>query len=210
MTHYFRNSGLCGDHKFIPWESWRDEKMNKYDMRSPTRAQIIHRIVMEFIFGRAKSRQLAFTVRESELRDKMATWMYVMDREFTKTDMPKLYIPEPTHRNKQTDFDMFSREFSDDYWSYAQHIISWKEELFINDKAARYFWTNLTYYLYRFLSIDHSLKIEIADNLEREIVEEERAFLISEGLLVEDKKAKRQDDDYYRDAGFYRGDRRYD
>jgi hypothetical protein len=207
MTYFSRNSG---DYEFIPWTSWLDEKMNKYDMRSPTRSQIIHRIVTEFIFGRAKSRQFAFAVRETELRDKLATWMYVLDREFTRTDLPTLFIPEPKHRNKQSDFDMFSQDFSDDYWSYVRHMLSWNDELFINDKAASYFWANLTYYLYRFLSIGHSLKIEMADKLEREIDEEERAFLISEGLLVEDKKGKRQDDDYYRDAGFYRGDRRYD
>ncbi len=207
MAQFSRNSG---DYEFIPWTSWLDEKMNKYDLRSPTRSQIIHRIVTEFIYGRAKSRQFAFSVRETELRDKMATWMYVLDREFTRTDLPTLFIPQPTHRNRQSDFDMFSRDFSDDYWSYVRHMLSWNDELFINDKAASYYWANLTYYLYRFLSIDHSLKIEMADKLERELDEEERAFLISEGLLVEDKKVKKHDDDYYRDAGFYRGDRRYD
>jgi hypothetical protein len=210
MTHYFRNNGLQGESKFLPWESWLDEKMDRYDLRSPTRSQIIHRIVTEFIFGRAKARQFAFFVRETELRDKMATWMYILDREFAKSDTPTLFIPEPMHRNKQSDFDMFAQAFSDDYWSYVKHKLSWQEELFINDKAARYFWMNLTYYLYRFLSIEHSLKIEMADKLERELDEEERAFLISEGLLVEDKRAQRQDDEYYRDAGFYRGDRRYD
>lgn len=207
MSTFSRNSG---EYEFLPWTSWLDEKMNKYDLRSPTRAQIIHRIVTEFIFGRAKQRQFAFIMQETELRDKMATWMYVLDREFTRTDMPKLFIPEPTHRNQQSDFDMFARDFSDDYWAHVRHIIAWNDELFINDKAAGYYWANLTYYLYRFLSIDHSLKIELADKMERELEEEERAFLISEGLLVEDKKGKKLDDDYYRDAGFYRGDRRYD
>ena len=210
MTHYFHNSGLQRGNEFIPWESWLDEKMNKYDLRSPTRSQVIHRLVTEFIFTRAKARQFSFSVRESELRDKMATWMYVLDREFTKSDTPKLFIPEPTHRNQQSDFDMFVREFSDNYWSYVRHIIGWKDELFINDKAAGYYWSNLTYYLYRFVSIEHSLKIEMADKLEHQLNEEERAFLISEGLLVEDRRAQKQDDDYYRDAGFYRGDRRYD
>jgi hypothetical protein len=198
-------------YEFLPWTSWLDEKMNKYDLRSPTRAQIIHRLITEFIIAHAKVRQFAFVIRESDLQDKLATWMYVMDREFMKTDNPQLYIPQPTHRNRQTDFDMFARTFSEEHWSRVRHIISWTDELFINDKAASYFWSHLTYYLYRFLSIEHSLKIEMADKQERELAEEERAFLISEGLLVEDKKAhRRQDDEYYRDAGFYRGDRRYD
>jgi hypothetical protein len=82
--------------------------------------------------------------------------------------------------------------------------------MFLTERADAYFWANIGYFVYRFLNIEGSLIYQIVDEEERRMNEEERAFLISEGLLVPDKRPNASDDAYYRDAGFYRGDRRYD
>jgi len=210
MTTHFHNSGIMRGGKFMAWESWLDEPMNRSDFRSPTRAQILTRLIYQFIFDRAKDGNYTFTVNEEGLRNKLATWMYVIDREHYLNASPKLIMPFIPHRNKQTDWEAFERLFSDGYWSMVRRQLGYDDCMFVIDSAVTYFWTNLTYYLYRFVVMEHSLAVKLADSAEKELEEEERAFLISEGLLVEDRKARSQDDDYYRDAGFYRGDRRYD
>lgn len=136
--------------------------------------------------------------------------MYIIDREHYVQINPTLFMPSVPHRNKEEDWHAFSEVFSDEYWAAVRRQLGYEDDLFINSRAAAYFWANLTYYIYRFLDMENSLAVKLADSADKELEEEERAFLISEGLLVEDKRGRDQDDDYYKDAGFYRGDRRYD
>ncbi len=210
MTHHLHNSGVLRGGKFMAWESWLDESMNRHDFRSPMRVQQITKLIHFFILERLKTANYTLTANTEMLRNKMATWMYVVDREHHLTTTPKLFLPSVPHRNKDTDWHAFSEIFSDEYWISVRRQLGYEECLFVNERAADYFWANLTYYIYRFLDMVNSLAVKLADDADKELEEEERAFLISEGLLVENKKARSQDDEYYRDAGFYRGDRRYD
>lgn len=210
MTHHLHNSGVSRNGKFIAWESWLDESMNRHDFRSPTRVQQITKLIHFFILEQLKTANYTLTANTEMLRNKMATWMYVLDREHYLTIAPTLYLPGVPHRNKDTDWHTFSEIFDDDYWTSVKKQLAYEEFLFVNERAADYFWSNLTYYIYRFLDMEHSLAVKLADAADKELEEEERAFLISEGLLVEEKKRRNPDDDYYKDAGFYRGDRRYD
>jgi hypothetical protein len=195
---------------FMPWHMWIDETMDKYDERCPTRGQLLHRIVAEFVLPKSRDRGYRFTLSPSELRDKIATWAYVIDREHMAQVSPLLRIPKPEHRNKQADWELFERDYGDGYWAAARNKLGYADRMFLTERAGAYFWANIGYFVYRFINIDGSLIYELVDEEERKINEEERAFLISEGLLVEEKKPRGDDDAYYRDAGFYRGDRRYD
>ncbi len=209
MTHALHNSGLRnGERPYIPWQMWLDEVMDKYDARSQSRGLMFLRLVNEFIMQRMKTKGFVPSVDPTSLRDKIATWAYVVDREHSYEISPLLRMPPA--ENGMTYWELFEREFSDEYWNYVKMRLAQTGGLFHCDQAAEYFWSNLTYFLWRYVDAGRSLAIELHLKQEREIDEEERAFLISEGLLVEDKRGNRQDDDYYREAGFYRGDRRYD
>jgi hypothetical protein len=210
MTHAMHNSGgIFGGKAFTPWQMWLDEMMDKYNERSPSRGLMFVRIVNEYVVQRAKVKGFTINLDPSSLRDKIATWAYVIDREFKYSLTPKLYLPKAQHSGQQKHWELFERTFSDDYWAYVRGQLGHADDLFGCERAGLYFWGNLTYFIYRYLNMDNSLAIEILDKEDRDIEEEERAFLISEGLLIEDNRARRQDDEYYRDAGFYRGDRRY-
>lgn len=194
--------------KFTPWQMWLDEMMDKYDSRSPSRGLMFLRIVSEFVGQRALAKGFGMTIDLSTLRSKIATWAYVIDKEHTYDSSPQLRLSAAEQGEEF--WELFERVFDDEYWNYARHRLGFADNIFGCERAAAYFWANLTYFIWRYVDINKSVAIDLHKRDEREIDEEERAFLISEGLLVEDKRPKRQDDEYYRDAGFYRGDRRYD
>ena len=207
--HNFR---MAPSKHFMPWHMWIDETMDKYDERCPSRGLLLHRIVAEFVLPKARDRGYRLKTSPSELRDKIATWAYVIDREHMAEVSPQLRIPKPEHRNRQADWELFERDYSVEHWSAGRKALQYADRMFLTERADAYFWANIGYFIYRFLNIEGSLIYTLVDEEEQKMNEEERAFLISEGLLVEEKKRKPNgaDDAYYRDAGFYRGDRRYD
>lgn len=222
MAHLRQTTGgLFGSKAFTPWQMWLDEMMDKYDERSPSRGLMFLRIINEFTAQKAKAKGFTFSIDPASLRSKIATWAYVIDREFTYSTTPKLHIPAPTHNGQQKHWELFEKTFSDDYWTYVRSRLVHTDDMFNCELATEYFWANLTYFMYRFISLEHSVAIQMMNEEDRAIDEEERAFLISEGLIIDESRtrtrpdvrpsdvARRQDDEYYRDAGFYRGDRRY-
>ena len=210
MTDAMHNYKIAPSKHFMPWHMWIDETMDKYDERCPSRGMLLHRIVEEFVFPKARDRGFRFRVSASEMRDKIATWAYVIDREHMAEVSPLLRIPKPEHRNTQADWELFERNYDERHWTNAKNKLMYADRMFLTERAATYFWTNLGYFVYRFTDISGSLIYQLVAEEEAKINEDERAFLISEGLLVEEKKPRGDDDAYYRDAGFYRGDRRYD
>lgn len=176
-----------------------------------TRAQWLHYFTAEYIFPKLTNSGYELTISKEELRSKLATWIFTIDCEYAANYSPILNVPAAKHKGLQRDWEDFLHVFSDKCWSAVRKRMAHSNTFFCETCAADYFYNNLTYFLYRFISIDKSLAIQLADRKERELDEEEKEFLISEGLWVEEKRsARNQDDQYFRDAGFFRGDRRYD
>lgn len=176
-----------------------------------TRAQWIHYFTSEYVFPKLMNSGYQPTISKEELRSKLATWIFTIDCEYAAAYSPTLNVPAAKHKGLLRDWEDFLHVFSDTRWSAVRRRVPHGETFFCELRAADYFYNNLTYFLYRFISIDKSPAIQLADSIERELDEEEKEFLISEGLWVEEKRGGRNDDDqYFRDTGFLRGDRRYD
>lgn len=188
---------------------WLSEVVEPYSDKM-TRAKWIYYFMEEFIFQKLTNTGYELAINKEELRSKLATWMFTINYEYRGSLAPTLRLPAAKHKGLLRDWEDFLHVFSDNCWVTVRRKMPHAETFFCERLATDYFYNNLTYFLYRFLSVDKSIAIQLANRREKELEEEEKEYLISEGLWVEEKRGRNEDDSYYRDAGIFRGDRRYD
>ena len=188
---------------------WLSEIVEPYSDKM-TRAKWIYSFMEEFIFPKLTHTGYELAINKEELRSKLATWMFTVDCEYRASFAPTLRLPAAKHKGLLRDWEDFLHVFSDRCWAEVRRKMPHGETFFREQLAADYFYSNLSYFLYRFLSVDKSIAIQLANRREKELEEEEKEYLISEGLWVEEKRGRNEEDSYYRDAGIFRGDRRYD
>jgi hypothetical protein len=193
------------------FNTWICEFFNPYSQNPLTRGQYIYELLGYYVYPMLKSAGYELSINRGELKDRLATWLYIIHRRYKKEVSPVIVMPMVTHKGRMRYLEGFLGVFSDNYWLRVHGAMESSDEFFICERAADFFWCNLTYFLYRFLNVATSPAVAAVDQLERQLEDEEREYLIAEGLYVEEKKRRPHEDElYYQEAGFFRGDRRYE
>ncbi len=122
---------------------------------------------------------------KQDMRNKFATWLYTIDREYYYDNAHTLIIPRALHRDEQKDRDNWVLTF-DDIWYNISKNQRW-QGLLQSEFGKDFFWSALDQFMYRYIDIEHSPKVQAYDAEEAALEEAEYEWMVEQGLIVEKK-----------------------
>jgi hypothetical protein len=173
---------------FKPWDEWLNTRLCRWTSSEIrlTRLLEIHKSIVD-AFAHKGYRCI---IGDNTLRDKLLTWAYVVDREYFYESCPALVLPLPKHRNTQLDKDEYEYNFDYDFWDNMKKYYDKDNDLFYRERAAIFFWANISDFYYRQLDLVNSRIVKDYDERERLIDEAETEKLIFDGVLARDRKGR--------------------
>jgi hypothetical protein len=167
--------------------NWLHESMDRWNPSIPTRASLINRLFINTIYPMLTNAGYSLIYNKSEMLNKFATWLHVIETEYYYNNAHGLIIPPTLHRDEQIDRDNWYLTFSDDVWYKLSQDEYWTN-LLRSDAALSYFWSTLPLFLYRYIDVEHSRKCNKYDAEEAAFQQAEYDWMVEQGLIVEKKK----------------------
>ncbi len=151
------------------------------------RSRLISRLFLRVIKPMLYKAGYYFCYSESQMLNKFATWLHVIETEHYYDTAHNLIVPRALHRDEQIDRDNWYLTFNDDVWYRMSHDEQWNN-LLRSRVALQYFWTVLSLVLYRYIDVENSPKCKEYDAVEAALEEEEYNYMVEQGLIVEKKR----------------------
>ncbi len=173
---------------FKSWDQWINEKMNRWEPNSITRAEYLINVIDD-ISAKLKHEGYEFCYDRNTMVNKFLTWAYMGDKEHFYNSCGILLVPPAVHRDLPKDRVFFIESFPDRMWMSIRKNYE-DEMLFATMNGTDYFWSNLQYWAYRFIDIETSKRIKLYDEAERLQEEEQIKKLIDDGVLTYNKRGQ--------------------
>ncbi len=171
---------------FIKFTNWLAQPESRWGPCN-NRAEIITNLLFRVIIPMLNREGYHLCYSKQEMRNKFATWLYTIDKEYYYDNSHILIIPRALHRDEQIDRDNWELTFDHNLWYNISKNQQWSEIL-ISDFAKDFFWSTLSQFMYRYIDIVNSPKVKDYDAEELAHEEAEYEWMVEQGLIVEKKK----------------------
>ena len=171
---------------FIKFSNWLAQADNRWEP-VPSRAELITTLLYKNILPMIRRGGYHLCYTNQEIRNKFATWLYTIDAEYYYNNSHTLIIPQALHRDAQKDRNNWYLTFDDDVWYNISKNETW-QGILQSEFGKDFFWAALSQFMYRYIDIVHSPKVNAYDAEEAARDEEEYQLMVEQGLIVEKKK----------------------
>ncbi len=170
---------------FKSWDDWLNQRLMPPNQltRSEHLINLLDCIADALDCGNYK-----FDFTRNEIVNKFLTWLYLADEEHFYGNVGIIGVPPPKHRDLEKDRIIFNEIFPEKFWKSFRNRFGY-DNLFATENGAEYIWSNLQFWVYRFISMDspHIVKYDEEDKRQEE---EHINKLIDDGVLVYNKKGQ--------------------
>jgi hypothetical protein len=171
---------------FIKFTNWLSQSDNRWDPRYK-RAETITNLLFRNIIPMLNRQGYHLCYNKQEMRNKFATWLYTIDKEYYYDNAHILIVPQALHRDEQIDRDNWDLTFDHNVWYKISQNDAWSEILH-SEFGKDFFWATLSQFIYRYIDVVNSPKVKAYDAEEAALEQAEYEWMVEQGLIVEKKK----------------------